>query len=133
MRRSIKILVVAGEASGDRLAARALKHAVSLTESAGNSLTLFGIGGEDCRKIGMDCLYSTDQMSVVGFLEVAKRYRFFKSVLKHILSLLDSADKRPDILFLIDYPGFNLRLAKEARKRGIRVVFYVSPQVWAWK
>jgi lipid-A-disaccharide synthase len=130
---NIKILVVAGEASGDRLAARALKHAMLLAESLGNSLELYGIGGRDCEKLGMNCLYSTDQMSVVGFLEVVKRYRFFKHVIKNIISLLDSKDQRPDILFLIDYPGFNLRLAKEARKRGIRVVFYVSPQVWAWK
>ncbi len=133
MGRSIKILVIAGEASGDRLAARALRHALSISESAGNSLELYGIGGSDCQKLGMNCLYSTDQMSVVGFLEVAKRYLFFRKALKNIITLLDSKDKRPDILFLIDYPGFNLRLAKEAHKRGIHVVFYVSPQVWAWK
>ena len=133
MGHSIKILVVAGEASGDRLAARALDHAIAIAKSKGNSLELFGIGGRESAKLGMNCLYSTDQMSVVGFLEVAKRYRFLKRVLKNIILLLDSKERRPDILFLIDYPGFNLRLAKEARKRGIRVVFYVSPQIWAWK
>ncbi len=133
MGNSTKILVVAGEASGDRLAARALHHAVMIAKMRNKSLELFGIGGRECEQLGMNCLYSTDQMSVVGFLEVAKRYLFFRKVLQEIIFLLDSKDNRPDILFLIDYPGFNLRLAKEAHKRGIRVVFYVSPQVWAWK
>jgi lipid-A-disaccharide synthase len=130
---TVKILVVAGEASGDRLAARALEQAAAIAASQNTTLDLFGIGGRECQALGMKCFYSTDQMSVVGFLEVAKRYFFFRNVLKNIISVLDSKDKRPNILFLIDYPGFNLRLAKEARKRGIRVVFYVSPQVWAWK
>lgn len=131
MGRNVKILVVAGEASGDRLAARALQHAKKIAESQDNSLELYGIGGRECQAIGMNCLYSTDEMSVVGFLEVFKRYFFFRRVLKKMISLLDS--NRPDILFLIDYPGFNLRLAKQAKKRGIKVVFYVSPQVWAWR
>jgi lipid-A-disaccharide synthase len=129
----INILAVAGESSGDRLAARALKEAIHEAGSRGISLHLFGIGGEDCKKLGMKCLYTTEQMSVVGFLEVAKKYQFFRGVLKETTSLLDSETERPDILFLIDYPGFNLRLAKEAHKRGIRVVYYISPQVWAWK
>ena len=133
MSRILKILVIAGEASGDRLAARALYHAKEIAASHGDSLDLIGIGGRDCEKLGMHCIYTTDQMSVVGFLEVAKRYFFFNKVFKQIVSLLDSTASRPDILFLIDYPGFNIRLAKEARKRSIRVVFYVSPQVWAWK
>ncbi len=133
MSRILKILVVAGEASGDRLAARALSYAKEIARSRGDSLDLFGIGGRECAALGMNCIYTTDQMSVVGFWEVAKRYLFFNRVFKHIISLLDMKDSRPDILFLIDYPGFNIRLAKEARKRGIRVVFYVSPQVWAWK
>lgn len=131
MGRNIKILVVAGEASGDRLAAKALIHAKEIAESQGNTLELYGIGGRECQSAGMNCLYSTDEMSVVGFLEVFKRYSFFRKILEKIISIFDS--NRPDILFLIDYPGFNLRLAKQAKKRGIKVVFYVSPQVWAWK
>ncbi len=133
MSRILKILAIAGEASGDRLAARALFRAKEIATSRGDTIELFGIGGRECAKLGMNCLYTTDEMSVVGFLEVAKRYFFFNRVFKKIVSLLDTKDSRPDILFLIDYPGFNIRLAKEARKRGIRVVFYVSPQVWAWK
>lgn len=131
MTRNIKILVVAGEASGDRLAAKALSYASGLAVLQGDTLELYGIGGKDCGTVGMNCMHSTEEMSVVGFLEVAKRYKFFRRVFKEMTALLDS--HRPDILFLVDYPGFNLRLAKQARKRGIRVVFYVSPQVWAWR
>ncbi|MEP7233663.1 MAG: lipid-A-disaccharide synthase [Ignavibacteriota bacterium] len=133
MKRTRKILVIAGERSGDRLAARALKSALIIADSQNSALELYGIGGPDCQKLGMECLYSTDQMSVVGFLEVAKRYPFFKGVFRKIVSLLDAKETKPDIVFLVDYPGFNLRIAKEAHKRGIRVVYYVSPQVWAWK
>src|SRR5579862_5496852 len=129
----IKILTIAGEASGDRLAGRALANARKIAASMGNTLDLYGIGGAACKNAGMDCMYTPEQMSVVGFFEVARRYNFFRKVFKHIVSFLDSPALKPDILFLIDYPGFNIKLAKEARKRGIRVVFYVSPQVWAWK
>jgi lipid-A-disaccharide synthase len=131
--KTIRILAVAGEASGDRLAARALKNAKEIANSKDLSLDIYGIGGNQCKEIGMDCVYSVEEMSVVGFFEVARRYNFFRKVFKNIVSFLDSSALKPDILFLIDYPGFNLRLAREAHKRGIRVVFYVSPQVWAWK
>jgi lipid-A-disaccharide synthase len=129
----MKILTIAGEVSGDRLAGRVLSDAQKIAGNKGNTLDLYGIGGTDCKKAGMDCMYSPEQMSVVGFFEVARRYNFFRKVFKHIVSFLDSPALKPDIVFLIDYPGFNIKLAKEARKRGIRVVFYVSPQVWAWK
>jgi lipid-A-disaccharide synthase len=69
-------------------------------------------------------------MSVVGFVEVARRFSFFRRVLREMTALLDT--RKPDVLLLVDYPGFNIRLAKEAKKRGIKVVYYVSPQVWAW-
>ena len=128
-----KTLVIAGETSGDRLAAHALRKAQSLARERGDTLDLYGIGGEQCKQLGMRLLHSSDEMSVVGFWEVAKKYFFFRKVFNEIVALLDNPDTRPDTLFLVDYPGFNLRLAKEAKKRGIRVVFYVSPQVWAWK
>ncbi len=128
-----KILVIAGEASGDRLAAHALRKAQELAHERDESLELYGIGGDECKKIGLKLLHTSDEMSVVGFAEVAKRYFFFRNVFNEIIALLDNEATRPDTLFLVDYPGFNLRVAKEAHKRGIRVVFYVSPQVWAWK
>jgi lipid-A-disaccharide synthase len=128
-----KILVIAGEASGDRLAAHAIEKAMKLALEKGTTLDLYGIGGNDCEKLGMRLYHSDKEMSVVGFAEVLKRFGFFRTVFNEMLSILDSKESRPDTVFLIDYPGFNIRFAKEAKKRGIRIVYYVSPQVWAWK
>lgn len=125
-------MVIAGEASGDRIAARAMHEVHRLCEKNGGKVDIYGIGGDECIKEGMDCYYTAREMSVVGFVEVAKRARFFKRVLAHMQSLLKHQDTRPDVLVLIDYPGFNVRLARTAKSLGIRVVYYVSPQVWAW-
>jgi lipid-A-disaccharide synthase len=133
MGNSRKILVIAGEVSGDRIAASALRKAVALGQEKGMEVELYGIGGEECRSAGVKRYFTADQMQVVGFLEVAKKYRFFKSVFADMKWLLDDPNTRPDVVLLVDYPGFNIRFAREARARGIRVVYYVSPQVWAWK
>ena len=79
---TIKILTIAGEASGDRLAGRALDYARKIAERNGNTLDLYGIGGAECKNAGMDCMYTPEQMSVVGFFEVARRYNFFRKVFK---------------------------------------------------
>lgn len=133
MSTSRKILVVAGEVSGDRIAASVLRQAAILARAKDIELDLYGIGGEECREAGVRRYFTADQMQVVGFQEVAKKYRFFKSVFADMKWVLDDPETKPDVLFLVDYPGFNIRLAREAKKRGIRVVYYVSPQVWAWK
>ena len=125
-----KIMLIAGEASGDRIAAAAIRATKKFANERGSSFSFFGIGGDECDAQGVECLHTAKEMSVVGFVEVARRFRFFRNVLREMTSLLDT--RRPDTLLLIDYPGFNIRLAREAKKRGIRVVYYVSPQVWAW-
>ena len=131
--RPRKILVIAGEPSGDRLAARVIKEGNILAESKETNIEWFGIGGEQSKAQGLKCLYDTNEMSVVGFLEVAKRYSFFKRVFTEMVALLDNAATKPDVILLVDYPGFNIRFAAEAKKRNIEVVYYISPQVWAWK
>jgi len=125
-------MVIAGEASGDRIAERAIAAAHKLLQEQGSTLEAFGIGGDHCAKQGVKLYHHAKEMSVVGFVEVAKRFSFFKKVLKEMESLLKDPATRPDTLLLIDYPGFNIRLAKIAKKLGVRVVYYVSPQVWAW-
>jgi lipid-A-disaccharide synthase len=127
-----RVMVIAGEASGDRIAARAIHQAKLIAEKNDGRLDFYGIGGEECEREGMDCYYKAKDMSVVGFVEVAKRAKFFKRVLRQMTDLLSHHDTRPDVLVLVDYPGFNIRLAREAKKQGVRVVYYVSPQVWAW-
>ncbi len=126
----MSILLIAGEPSGDRIASRAIRATKQLAEKQDKSIAFFGIGGDECAAEGMECLYTAREMSVVGFVEVARRFAFFRRVFLEIVRLLD--ERRPDAILLIDYPGFNIRLAREAKKRGIRVIYYVSPQVWAW-
>ena len=120
------LLVIAGEDSGDMHAAdviRALKEKRS-------DLTLWGIGGEKLRAEGMELLHDTREMDVMGFVEVIKRYPFFKRTFNEVLAEADQ--RKPDAALLVDYPGFNLRLARELKKRGVKVLYYVCPQVWAW-
>ncbi len=128
-----KILIIAGEPSGDRLAARVMQEGNILAASLGTNIEWYGIGGEQSKAQGLQCLYTTNEVSVVGFLEVAKRYLFFKRVFSEMVALLDTVATRPDVILLVDYPGFNIRFAAEAKKRNIEVIYYVSPQVWAWK
>ena len=120
------LLVIAGEDSGDMHAADVIR-ALKQTRS---DITVWGIGGEKLRAEGMELLHDTREMDVMGFVEVFKRYPFFKRTFDEVLA---EADKRkPDAALLVDYPGFNLRLARELKKRGIKVLYYVCPQVWAW-
>ena len=125
---SRRILIVAGETSGDahgaRLAAalRALDGTVDLT----------GMGGERMRAAGVKTIVDAGELSVMGFAELFGRVtRVFTAY--RTLSRALRAKPRPDLLVLIDFPDFNLRLAAAARRAGVRVLYYVSPQVWAWR
>jgi lipid-A-disaccharide synthase len=120
------ILVVAGEVSGDLHAAKVVQE----VKSRSPETTFWGIGGDDLRAEGVELLQHTDQMGVMGIVEVLKHYPFFKSVLKQVIEEVDR--RKPDAALLVDYPGFNLRLAAELKKRGVKVYYYISPKVWAW-
>lgn len=92
---------------------------------------MFGIGGDAMRAAGVDTrVGDAREMAVVGFWEVLKRLPTLWRIWRRALRALD--EEKPDALLLVDYPGFNLRLAAAAKKRGIRVIYYISPQVWAW-
>ena len=124
---SKKILLVAGEVSGDLHGS----HLVQAIRSVDPEIRFFGVGGEGLEKVGMKILYPSQSLSVVGITEV-----FFKlgAVLKALQGLKKSMDReRPDLVILIDFPDFNLRLAKIAHRRGIPILYYISPQVWAWR
>lgn len=127
MNNNPNILVVAGEASGDRHAARLVRALRRRIPGMG----FWGIGGELLRAEGFEALVDASQMNVVGFVEVLKRYRFFRSVLERVVE--QARARRPELAILVDYPGFNLRLARRLRREGVRVVYYIAPQVWAWK
>lgn len=119
-------MVVAGEMSGDM-------HAADLVRAARArhpDLRFFGIGGDHLRAAGMEILVDAREMAVLGLWEVLKRYRHLKGVFDAMVKV--AAERRPDAVLLVDYPGFNLRFAAALRKLGLRVVYYVCPQVWAW-
>jgi lipid-A-disaccharide synthase len=121
------VIVVVGEASGDAHAARV----VAKLKQRVPDITISGIGGDKLRAAGMEINIDFSELAVMGLVEVLKKYRHLKGVFNQMVDRLKS--QRPDLLFLVDYPGFNLKLAKEAKKLGIPVVYYISPKVWAWR
>ncbi len=125
--RPLRILIVAGEASGDVYGAGLMRH---LQAGSPRPLLFRGIGGDAMRDAGLDMLCHCDHTAVIGFWEVLRQGRFFTRLLRQMVNELDTW--QPDLLLTIDYPGFNLRLAARAHARGIRTVHYICPQVWAW-
>jgi lipid-A-disaccharide synthase len=121
-----RVLLVAGEVSGDLHAAALVRAVRSRTED----VFFGGIGGDELERAGMRIDYHVRDMAVLGLAEVLRRYGFFRRVFRDMVNRLDR--ERPDAVLLVDYPGFNLRLAKEAHRRGIKVLYYICPQVWAW-
>jgi lipid-A-disaccharide synthase len=126
MEKTKKILIVAGEPSGDLHAANLVKA----IKETGKGFSFFGLGGEKLKSQGVDLYYDLTKVAVVGFFEVLKNICKFKKIFNGILK--EAEKNKPDAALLVDYPGFNLRLAKELKKRSIPVIYYISPQVWAW-
>lgn len=121
------VLLVAGEASGD-LHAGALATELSRLRPGWR---LLGMGGARMRAAGVEVRYPLTDLAVMGFAEVVSHLGGLRRAWRAALELLDR--ERPEAVVLVDYPGFNLRLAREAKRRGARTVYYISPQVWAWK
>lgn len=120
------ILIVAGEPSGDLHAANLVKDLKALK----TDIEFFGLGGKLCKKAGVNIDFDIKRLSVVGLIDVWKNIFVIGRVFRGILKRVDS--KKTDLAILVDYPGFNLRLARELKKRGIPVIYYISPQIWAW-
>ncbi|MFQ5330127.1 MAG: lipid-A-disaccharide synthase [Thermodesulfobacteriota bacterium] len=121
-----RILIISGEASGDIHGAALIEELKGLIPS----LKIFGMGGPRMREAGQEGFDAGD-MAVVGVAEVVGRLPAILRRLRELKAILDR--ERIDGVVLIDYPDFNLRFAKEAKKRGIPVIYYISPQVWAWR
>jgi lipid-A-disaccharide synthase len=123
----MRFLISAGEASGELYGAgliEALRRRVS-------GATFFGIGGQRMRDAGCDTVVDAHQISVVGLAEVVKHLPMIRREFKKVVR--EAAARKPDAAILIDFPDFNLRLARELHKLGIPVFYYVSPQLWAWR
>jgi lipid-A-disaccharide synthase len=122
-----RIMIVAGEASGDIYGADLVSAALKLAPD----LHFFGIGGTRMREEGVETLVDSGEMAVVGLVEVIKHFDVISSAFRKLKQIV--LNDSPDLLILIDYPGFNLRLAKVAKKAGVKVLYYISPQIWAWR
>lgn len=122
-----EMLVVAGEASGDLHGARLISELRLLVPD----LEVFGLGGDEMRAAGLDAVAHSSEISVVGITEVLKVLPRARQIFASLLREVDR--RRPRLAVLIDFPDFNLRLAKELEERGLTVVYYISPQVWAWR
>ncbi len=116
-----------GEASGEAHAARVISELKKLSPDT----QIRGIGGDKLRAAGMDVVVDFAELAVMGLVEVVKRYSQIKAIFDQMVAILKN--QRPDLLVLVDYPGFNLKLAKQAKKLGIPVLYYISPKVWAWR
>lgn len=119
-------MIIAGEISGDLHAAALVRE----IQRRNSTIDFFGIGGEELEKTGMEIRVHARNMAVLGLSEVLRKYFFFRKTFHAMLALLK--ERKPDAVLLIDYPGFNLPFAKEARKLGFKVIYYICPQVWAW-
>ena len=122
----MQYFIIAGEASGDLHAANLVNEIIKLDQSA----VFKGVGGEHMQKASVDILFGLDRLAFMGFYEVLKNLRTinqnFNEVKQSILTY------KPDVIILIDYPGFNLRMAKWCKHHGFKVVYYIAPQIWAW-
>src|SRR3990167_4809544 len=122
-----KIMIMAGEASGDNHGA----EVVQALKERHKDFFFYGMAGPAMRKAGVEPLIKTEDMAIMGFVEVIAN---LSAVLKSYRIIKKTFEKSPpDLIILIDYPGFNLKIAELAKKFGIKVLYYVSPQIWAWK
>lgn len=123
----MQFLLSAGEASGDTYGAQLIDALRQLSSGS----TFFGMGGEKMRASGCDLLIDAKDVAVVGLVEVVKHLPDIRRRFKHVVA--EAARRKPDAAILIDFPDFNLRLARELHRLGIPVFYFVSPQIWAWR
>lgn len=121
-----KILIIAGEASGDLYGA----HLVSAIKKRDPKAEFLGVGGAEMKEAGVDIIYPIDELAIIGFFEIFSKIK----IIKNLFFLLSEKIKEQnfDLAILVNYPGFNLSFAGVLKKKRIPVVFYSSPQVWAW-
>ncbi len=124
--KPIDILIIAGEASGDLHSSALMRELKKLN----NNINFFGIGGSKMLSEGQNQLYGIDKLAFLGFIEVVEHLPFIKKVQREVLNLVD--EKNIKNVILVDYPGFNLNLAKKLKKRRAKIFYYISPQLWAW-
>jgi lipid-A-disaccharide synthase len=127
MNEQKRIFVIAGEPSGDQHAAEYIKKHTDINPN----IIFDAFGQNDIKKTNANLIYDTEKISVIGIIEVVLRYRQIYQALNIAKEYIK--DKKPDLIVLVDYIEFNLKVAKFAKNLGIPVLFYIAPQVWAWR
>lgn len=128
MQKAKHIVIIAGEESGDIHASVLIKQ----LKAAYPDIRISGIGGKHMQKAGAELISDLARFGVTGFTEVIRYLNIIRKAFNAIKNHL--ATQKPDLLILVDYPGFNLRLARYAKKElGLKILYYISPQIWAWK
>ena len=127
--KTVRLMIVAGEASGDAHAAALVEK---LREAAPNvGFEFFGLTGEKMRACGVETVVAADDLAIIGLLEVGRALPRFWRVFQTLKRA--AQERKPDAAIFVDFPEFNLRLAKSLKKLGLKTIYYVSPQVWAWR
>ena len=122
-----KVFIIAGEPSGDQHAAAYIKEHLKINKD----ISFIAFGQSEIKKTNANVIYDTEKISVVGIIEVLSKYNEIMKALKSAKKYI--YDNRPNLIVLVDYVEFNLKVARYAKKLGIPVLFYVAPQVWAWR
>jgi lipid-A-disaccharide synthase len=123
----MKYYIIAGEASGDLHGSNLIRELKKLDQQA----TIRAWGGDKMHEAGAEIVKHYRELAFMGFIEVIRNLSTILDNLKFCKK--DISEFQPDVLILVDYPGFNLRIAKWARQQGLKIIYYISPQVWAWK
>lgn len=122
-------MVVTGEASGDAHAARLVKRLRE--KSPATSFEFFGATGEQLRRESVETIVNSDHFSIVGLPEIARALPMFWRAFRRLKKTAEA--EKPDAVILVDFPDFNLKLAKSLKKQGLKIIYYISPQLWAWR
>ena len=126
--KSLNFFIIAGEESADNHGAAL----ISALKKINSEIKFSGIGGEKMIRAGLKSMEDINKLSVMGFVEIIKHLQFFNNLTKRVINEIKNSN--PDQIILIDYPGFNLRLAKIIKERHeTPITYYISPQLWAWK
>jgi len=125
----LKLMIVAGEASGDLHAAKLVRAFREVDPSL--DIEFFGGAGPKMREAGVEAVVMSDELSIVGLTEIARALPTFVRAFKSLRAA--AVDRKADAVILVDFPDFNLKLARSLKKAGLTVIYYISPQLWAWR
>jgi lipid-A-disaccharide synthase len=121
------VMMIAAEASSASYAVRLLAEMQKLNPI----LKAFGVGNLQMQKMGFERIGNSEDMAVMGIVEIAGQYTKLKNIFNNLVA--EAEKRRPDLIVIMDYPEFNLMLAKKLKVLGLKVVYYVTPQIWAWR